>query len=118
MDAGRGREKWPQRRAQTRGVGMPTTEAAAAVWTIPLVIAGEAVAGEEGTYPVLDPARPDEVVLLAPSASADQLDEAVSAARGAQPGWGALGLDGRAAAVTAACDRALPPSTSTRRPHC
>ncbi len=69
---------------------MPTTEAVAAVGTIPLVIDGEAVAGEDGTYPVVQPgpARP-RWSCTPRRASADQLDGAVAAARGAQPGVGA-----------------------------
>ncbi len=86
---------------------MSTTETEAAMATVPLVIAGVPATGAEGTYPVVDPARPDEVVLLAPSASADQLDRAVGAARDAQPEWAALELDARSALVTAASERAM-----------
>ena len=49
-----------------------------------LVIDGAVVAGEAGTYPVTNPARPAEVVLDAPSASA-----ARSTGRGGRPPGGA-----------------------------
>ena len=52
-----------------------------------LVIGGRTVPGEDATYPVTNPARPGEVVLAAPSASHDQLDQAVAAARAAQAAW-------------------------------
>ncbi len=68
-----------------------------------LVIGGEVVAGE-GTYPVTNPARPDEVVLHAPSTSPAQLDRAVEAARRSQAVWAALGADTRAASVIAAAE--------------
>ena len=55
-----------------------------------LVIDGAVVAGAERSYPVHNPARPAEVVLDAPSASVEQLDAAVVAAKGAQPAWAAL----------------------------
>jgi acyl-CoA reductase-like NAD-dependent aldehyde dehydrogenase len=62
-----------------------------------LVIDGSEVPGEDGTYPVLNPIRPDEVVLHAPRASLRQIDAAVASARRAQPAWAALSLDQRAA---------------------
>ena len=67
-----------------------------------LVIDGEVIAGEAGTYPVTNPVRPSEVVLDAPAATPEQLDRAVAAARRAAPGWAALSPDDRAAAVSAA----------------
>jgi acyl-CoA reductase-like NAD-dependent aldehyde dehydrogenase len=67
-----------------------------------LVINGAEVAGEDGTYPVLNPVRPDEVVLIAPKTSPKQLDLAVAAARRSQPGWAALGLEERARIMSAA----------------
>ena len=67
--------------------------------TIGLVIDGAVVAGEMGTYPVLNPVRPAEVVLDAPSASAAQLDRAVDAARRAQGAWAALDFAERAELV-------------------
>lgn len=74
--------------------------------TVPLAIGPSMVAGEDGTYPVVNPAHPDEVVLVAPAASSDQLDAAVAAARSAQPPWAGLGFDARLAALQAACDQA------------
>jgi len=61
-----------------------------------LVIDGEVVAGEAGTYEVTNPVRPSEVVLHAPSASSEQLGRAVAAARRAQIGWGAMAPEDRA----------------------
>lgn len=66
-----------------------------------LIIDGKRVDGAEGTYPVHNPARPDEVVHEAPAASLAQLDEAVVAARRAAPDWGGAGAEARADAVTA-----------------
>jgi acyl-CoA reductase-like NAD-dependent aldehyde dehydrogenase len=74
--------------------------------TDPLAIGGALVPGAAGTYPVANPADPDEVVLAAPAASSGQLDQAVAAARGAQAGWHDMGFDARLAAVQSACDRA------------
>jgi acyl-CoA reductase-like NAD-dependent aldehyde dehydrogenase len=71
-----------------------------------LVIGGRTVPGAEGTYAVTNPARPGEVVLEAPSASHDQLDQAVGAARAAQPAWAALDDGERAAMVIAAAEAA------------
>ncbi|MFZ0667821.1 MAG: aldehyde dehydrogenase family protein [Acidimicrobiales bacterium] len=73
---------------------------------IGLVIDGAEVPGEEGTYEVTNPVRPDEVVLNAPKASMRQLDEAVKAARRAQPAWAALSLDERAAIMSEAAAKA------------
>ena len=42
--------------------------------TVQLAIGAAMVAGEDGTYPVRNPAHPDQVVLEAPAASLDQLD--------------------------------------------
>ena len=75
--------------------------------TVELIIGPSMVAGAEGTYPVLNPAHPDEVVLAAPSASIDQLDRAVGAARSAQPSWAALGFDDRLGALQRACEGGL-----------
>lgn len=71
-----------------------------------LVIGGRAVPGDEGTYPVTNPARPHEVVLHAPSASLDQLDQAVGAARAAQKSWASLAPGDRAQLVIAAAHAA------------
>ena len=65
--------------------------------TVQLAIGASMVAGGEGTYPVMNPAHPDEVVLAAPAASLDQLDGAVAAARSAQPSWAGLGHGARLA---------------------
>ncbi|MBV8462633.1 MAG: aldehyde dehydrogenase family protein [Acidimicrobiales bacterium] len=67
-----------------------------------LVVDGASVAGAAGTYPVTNPARPDEVVLDAPAASVAQLDAAVDAARRVQPAWAARTPAERTAAVVAA----------------
>jgi acyl-CoA reductase-like NAD-dependent aldehyde dehydrogenase len=67
-----------------------------------LVIDGEVVGGEAGDYAVTNPVRPAEVVLHGPSASTDQVDRAVAAARRAAPAWAALSHDERAALVGAA----------------
>ncbi len=71
-----------------------------------LFIDGDGEAGEHPPYPVRNPVRPSEVVLDAPSASPDQLDRAVAAARRAQPGWAALAPDERAGRVIAAASAA------------
>jgi acyl-CoA reductase-like NAD-dependent aldehyde dehydrogenase len=71
-----------------------------------LLIDGRPVGGDAGTYPVVNPARPDEVVLDAPAATPEQLDAAVEAARRAQPAWAARTPDERAdelVAAAAAC---------------
>jgi acyl-CoA reductase-like NAD-dependent aldehyde dehydrogenase len=67
-----------------------------------LTIAGEPQLGAAGSYPVHNPARPSEIVGHAPAADRAQLDAAVSAAQRAAPGWRALGVAERVAAVTAA----------------
>lgn len=69
-----------------------------------LIIDGKRLDGAEGTYPVHNPARPEEVVLEAPAASLGQLADAVEAARRAAPAWGGTTLEDRAAAVTALSD--------------
>jgi acyl-CoA reductase-like NAD-dependent aldehyde dehydrogenase len=71
-----------------------------------LVIDGATEEGSEGTYEVTNPVRPDEVVLAAPSASLDQLDRAVAAARRAQASWAALPMDERAEQVIQAAKAA------------
>ncbi len=74
--------------------------------TVPvgLVVGGEVVAGGRGSYPVTNPARPDQVVLEAPSATPAQLDDAVRAARRSQRAWAALPVEERAARVIAAAE--------------
>jgi len=71
--------------------------------TASLIIGGAPVAGAEGTYPVRNPAHPGEVVLDAPAASMAQVDEAMAAARAAQPEWESLGFDGRLSRLRSAC---------------
>ncbi len=71
-----------------------------------MVIDGNLVTGDDGTYPVRNPARPDEIVLQAPAASLDQVDTAMTAARRAQRGWEELGFDGRLACLRGAAARA------------
>jgi acyl-CoA reductase-like NAD-dependent aldehyde dehydrogenase len=69
---------------------------------IGLVIDGQVVAGEAGSYPVTNPVRPAEVVLDGPSASLAQVDRAVAAARRAAPGWAALTQEERTEMVAKA----------------
>ncbi len=77
-----------------------------ATYATELFIDGEAVSGADGSYPVTNPVRPAEVVLEAPSASLAQLDQALSAARRAQPAWGALGVSERVEQVCKAAESA------------
>ena len=67
--------------------------------SIGLVIDGAVVPGAERPYAVTNPARPAEVVLEGPAASPAQVDQAVAAARRAQPGWAALDVGERAELV-------------------
>jgi acyl-CoA reductase-like NAD-dependent aldehyde dehydrogenase len=67
-----------------------------------LTIGGEPQPGGAGSYPVHNPARPAEIVGDAPAADRAQLDEAVTAARNAAPGWRALDVAERVAKVAAA----------------
>jgi len=75
--------------------------------TVPLVIGGDLVPGADGSYPVFNPARPDEIVLMAPMASTGQLDKATAAARRSQLAWAALGFEGRLAMLQRACNLAM-----------
>jgi acyl-CoA reductase-like NAD-dependent aldehyde dehydrogenase len=72
-----------------------------------LVIGGERRPGAGDMYPVTNPARPDEVVLEAPSASEEQVADAVAAATGAAPDWAAVPLPDRVAALRAAAGAAM-----------
>jgi acyl-CoA reductase-like NAD-dependent aldehyde dehydrogenase len=74
--------------------------------TLGLVIDGEVVAGEAGSYPVHNPVRPAEVVLEAPAASTGQLEAAVAAARAAFGPWAARDPAERAELVVAAAEAA------------
>jgi acyl-CoA reductase-like NAD-dependent aldehyde dehydrogenase len=82
-----------------------------------LVIDGAEVAGGDGTYEVVNPVRPKEVVLIAPKTSPSQLDDAVAAARRSQPGWAALSLEDRAAIMreAAACASKIADPDETAR---
>jgi acyl-CoA reductase-like NAD-dependent aldehyde dehydrogenase len=76
------------------------------VVTAPLLIDGKQQSGEAGSYPVHNPARPAEVVGMAPAASPAQLDAAVTAARNAAAEWPAISVADRSAAVVAAFTKA------------
>ncbi|MCU1456209.1 MAG: aldehyde dehydrogenase [Actinomycetia bacterium] len=67
-----------------------------------LTIDGQAVPGDAGEYPVLNPARPSEVVLHAPSSSPAQVDRAVRSAANAAAAWAALPFEECAQLVIAA----------------
>ena len=69
-----------------------------------LVIDGDVETGGAASYPVTNPARPNEIVLEAPSTSPEQLDRAVAAARRAQAAWAARAMEDRAATVLAAAE--------------
>ena len=84
--------------------GRMTTQIDDVITGVGLLIDGDVVAGAAGTYPVTNPARPAEVVLDAPTATPDQLDQAVAAARRSQPAWAALAPEDRAALVMAAAE--------------
>ncbi len=75
--------------------------------TARLVIGGELTSGADGSYPVFNPARPDEIVLMAPMASPGQLDKATAAARASQPAWAALAFEERRAMLQRACELAM-----------
>ncbi|GAB7144582.1 aldehyde dehydrogenase family protein [Mycobacterium riyadhense] len=71
-----------------------------------LTIGGESQPGAAGSYPVHNPARPAEIVGHAPAADRGQVDAAVRAARHALPGWRALPVAERVAAVATAATAA------------
>jgi acyl-CoA reductase-like NAD-dependent aldehyde dehydrogenase len=71
-----------------------------------LTIGGEPQPGAAGSYPVHNPARPAEVVGLAPAADRAQLDAAVSAARKAAAAWRAVDVGERVAKVAEAATTA------------
>ena len=81
---------------------MTTTATEALSTDSVLTIGGEPQPGAAGSYPVHNPARPSEIVGHAPAADSAQLDAAVSAARRAAPGWRALSVVERVAAIAAA----------------
>lgn len=72
-----------------------------------LTIGGSPQPGAAGSYPVHNPARPAEIVGHAPAAALGQLDAAVTAARQAAPGWRALSVAERVAAISAAATTAV-----------
>src|ERR1700735_5109820 len=61
-----------------------------------LLIGGKWVDASEGTYEIVNPATED-IVGLAPNASADDALAAAAAAKEAQPGWAAWSQDDRSA---------------------
>ncbi|TYB42332.1 aldehyde dehydrogenase family protein [Actinomadura chibensis] len=77
---------------------MITTETPARLW-----IGGEQVDGEGGAYPVVNPAT-EEVVGLAPSASAADADRAAQAAADAFPAWSETAPEKRAEILDRAAD--------------
>ncbi|HEX4127073.1 MAG TPA: aldehyde dehydrogenase family protein [Acidimicrobiales bacterium] len=81
-----------------------TTQIEGVLTGVGLVIDGNMVPGDEGTYPVTNPARPSEIVLHAPSISQYQYDTALNAAWRSQPAWAALDMDERAEQVIAAAE--------------
>ena len=81
---------------------MTTTASEALSTDSVLTIGGEPQPGAAGSYAVHNPARPSEIVGHAPAADRAQLDAAVSAARRAAPGWRALTVAERVAAIAAA----------------
>jgi acyl-CoA reductase-like NAD-dependent aldehyde dehydrogenase len=68
-----------------------------------LWIGGEAVAGSKGTYEVVNPAT-EEVVGLAPEATADDARQAAAAAAEAFPAWSQTTPDERARLLDSAAD--------------
>jgi len=83
-----------------------TRESRAAADEALLTIGGHRRPGAAGNYPIYNPARPAEIVGHAPAADSAQLDAAVSAARRAAPGWRALSVPERVAALAAAATEA------------
>ena len=65
-------------------------------------INGELV-GSNATFEVYNPAT-DEVVASAPSATREQVEDAIAAAKAAQPAWAALSWEERSAYITAYAD--------------
>ncbi|ABV93167.1 aldehyde dehydrogenase [Dinoroseobacter shibae DFL 12 = DSM 16493] len=62
-----------------------------------------ALVDSAGSFEVFNPAT-DEVVAHAPNASRDQVEQAIAAAKAAQPGWAALSQDERGAYIAAYAD--------------
>ena len=73
--------------------------------TTGLFVGGESRPAEGGrTYEIFNPARPDELVGQAASASQGDVDQAVRAAHAAFPAWSALGYDERASLLLKIAD--------------
>jgi acyl-CoA reductase-like NAD-dependent aldehyde dehydrogenase len=69
-----------------------------------LIIDGQAVAGDRGAFPVINPAT-EEVFAECPTASIEQLDSAVAAAQRALESWRFTSAEERRALLTAIADR-------------
>lgn len=69
-----------------------------------LIIDGQAVAGDRGAFPVINPAT-EEVFAECPTASIEQLDSAVAAAQRAFESWRFTSAEERRALLTAIADR-------------
>ncbi|MGL1834701.1 aldehyde dehydrogenase family protein [Rhodocyclaceae bacterium SMB388] len=69
-----------------------------------LIIDGQAVAGDRGAFPVINPAT-EEVFAECPTASIEQLDSAVRAAQRAFEAWQFTSAEERRAMLTAIADR-------------
>jgi acyl-CoA reductase-like NAD-dependent aldehyde dehydrogenase len=93
-DAQRGAD----RVAQTRAVNAATTQDRYSLW-----IGGDRVDGSKGTYEVVNPAT-EEVVGLAPEATAEDARQAVTAAADAFPAWSQTTPDQRARLLDRAAD--------------
>ncbi|HEY1278687.1 MAG TPA: aldehyde dehydrogenase family protein, partial [Acidimicrobiales bacterium] len=68
-----------------------------------LWIGGEGVKGSDGTYEIVNPAT-EEVVALAPEASAADAEDAAAAAAAAFPAWSQTTPEQRAALLDKAAD--------------
>jgi acyl-CoA reductase-like NAD-dependent aldehyde dehydrogenase len=93
-DAQRGAD----RVAQTRAVNATATQDRYSLW-----IGGDRVDGSKGTYEVVNPAT-EEVVGLAPEATAEDARQAVTAAADAFPAWSQTTPDQRARLLDRAAD--------------
>ncbi len=80
-----------------------TDQTAATAVSTPLYIGGEVRSTKE-TLAIADPGKPGVIVGHAASASAQDVADAVAAAKAAFPAWSALTPQERAAAMTAAID--------------
>lgn len=73
-------------------------------WDVLLTIGGEAVAGSNGTYDVLNPST-EQVAGRAPQCSLDDVHRAIAAAKAAAPAWAATPITERAALLRKLADR-------------